>query len=375
MRASERRAAIERELRLTGKVNVAELARAMATSPISIRRDLNTLVERGVARRIHGGAIAVGQRQPTPPTPRPRPVRRPGAEGTPTTIGLLVPSARYYYAGVLDGVKAAAAQTRVRVVLAVSGYSQAEERSQIQRLVQRGVDAIVATPAQVARDDAATYDLLRDLPLPVVLMERDGGDEYALLDSVRSDHAYGARMAFGRLAGAGHRAVMLVCAEDTATSAWLHAGFEARRELFDPARTERMAIPSAPEYAPELRTRIDEVLDRCAELGVTGAVVHPDVAAILMAQRARERGIDIPRELEIIAYDDEVAALADPPLDAIAPPKHEVGRLALRLAIERARTSPTGALPRHIALPPSLVLRGMGLRDESGAGHETGAIL
>ncbi|GAB2455882.1 substrate-binding domain-containing protein [Xylanimonas ulmi] len=367
MRATERRAAIERELRLTGKVSVAELAKAMSTSPISIRRDLNTLVERGVARRVHGGAIAVGERTTAPG--RPRPVRRPGAVDTrPITIGLVIPSARYYFTGVLDGVKAAAAQTRVRVVLAVSGYSGEEERSQIRRLVDRGVQALVVTPAQIVANDAETYRALVDLPLPVVLMERDGGDEYAALDSVRSDHAYGARMAFGRLAGVGHRAVMLVCAERTATAGWLRAGFEATRDQFDVA--ERVAIPSAPEFDPELRQRVDEALDRCVELGVTGALVHPDVAAILMAQRARERGIDTPGGLEIIAYDDEVAALADPALDAVAPPKDEVGRLALRLAFERARTSRNGALPRHIALPPTLVLRGLTLRPAPSAGPE-----
>jgi DNA-binding LacI/PurR family transcriptional regulator len=61
--------------------------------------------------------------------------------------------------------------------------------------------------------------------------------------------------------------------------------------------------------------------------------------------------------LTVIAYDDEVAALADPPLDAVAPPKREVGRLALRLALERAHNGTEIITPRHITVPPALVLR------------------
>lgn len=361
MRAAERRAAIERELGITGRVSVASLARALSASPISIRRDLNALVERGIARRVHGGAVAVGVQ----PGGRPPMARRPPApRGDPGMIGLVVPSSRYYYMGILEGVKIAAAEARVRVVLAVSGYSLEQERTQIRRLVDRGVKGLVVTPSETATRDPRTYEMLRDLPLPVVLMERDGGDEFAMLDSVRSDHVFGARTAFQQLADAGHRAVALVCAEGTPTAGWLHTGFEAKRALFDEGRTARIDIVSAPEYSPELREQIDEVLDRFIELGITGALVHSDVAAGVLAQRARERGIAVPSQLEIIAYDDEVAALADPPLDAIAPRKHEVGRLALKLLLERAAETDGEIVPRHIVLPPALVLRAHAAEEE-----------
>ncbi len=350
MRAAERRIAIERELNVTGRVNVAALARQLAVSPISIRRDLNLLVDSGVARRVHGGAIAV---QP-PSEPRPPIVRRrPSAASTHGIIGLVVPSSRYYYTGVLEGVKDAAIEAGVRVALMVSGYSVDEEHAQIKRLVDRGVIAVIVTPAQIPQRNTETYEMLRELSVPVVLMERDGGDEYAILDSVRSDHELGTRLAFRQLAEDGHRHVALVAAEGTATSGWLRAGFESARALFDSGSAEHMSIPSAPEYAPELIERIETVLDRFAERGTTAAVVHSDVAAGVLAERARERGLP----LTVIAYDDEVAALADPPLDAVAPPKREVGRLALRLALERAHNGTEIITPRHITVPPALVLR------------------
>src|SRR5699024_793703 len=126
--------------------------------------------------------------------------------------------------------------------------------------------------------DASTYRLLQELAVPVVLMERDGGDEFAGLDSVRSDHALGARIAFQRLADLGHRAVALVCADATPTAGWLRAGFDAKRRLFDTRRSEHFAIASVPEYEPAMHARIEEILDRFAARGLTGALVQSDVA-------------------------------------------------------------------------------------------------
>ena len=44
-------------LRLHGRVNVATAATEFGTAEMTVRRDLDVLVERGVARRVRGGAV------------------------------------------------------------------------------------------------------------------------------------------------------------------------------------------------------------------------------------------------------------------------------------------------------------------------------
>src|SRR5450432_4842056 len=44
-------------LRLHGRVDVATAAAEFGTAEMTIRRDLDVLVERGVARRVRGGAV------------------------------------------------------------------------------------------------------------------------------------------------------------------------------------------------------------------------------------------------------------------------------------------------------------------------------
>lgn len=59
MYAEERRQAIAARTRRDGRVDVAELAAELDVTPETIRRDLTDLEERGVLRRVHGGAIAM----------------------------------------------------------------------------------------------------------------------------------------------------------------------------------------------------------------------------------------------------------------------------------------------------------------------------
>jgi DeoR/GlpR family transcriptional regulator of sugar metabolism len=58
----ERRDLILDRLRTSGSVLVADLAGALATSEMTIRRDLKALEAEGMVRRIHGGALLVSSR-------------------------------------------------------------------------------------------------------------------------------------------------------------------------------------------------------------------------------------------------------------------------------------------------------------------------
>ncbi len=65
--AEERQQSILEQLRRQGKVTVEELTSAFHVSPPTIRADLTRLEERGLLRRTHGGAIALGNTLYEPP--------------------------------------------------------------------------------------------------------------------------------------------------------------------------------------------------------------------------------------------------------------------------------------------------------------------
>ncbi|GAA1741417.1 DeoR/GlpR family DNA-binding transcription regulator [Aeromicrobium alkaliterrae] len=58
MYASERRTALAHKLRVDGRVSVVDAATEFGVSGETVRRDLAALERHGVARRVHGGAVA-----------------------------------------------------------------------------------------------------------------------------------------------------------------------------------------------------------------------------------------------------------------------------------------------------------------------------
>jgi DeoR family transcriptional regulator, fructose operon transcriptional repressor len=65
--AEERQRAIVEHLRQQGKITVEAMTVVFGVSPPTIRADLTRLEERGLLRRTHGGAIAVGSTLYEPP--------------------------------------------------------------------------------------------------------------------------------------------------------------------------------------------------------------------------------------------------------------------------------------------------------------------
>ena len=58
--ADERRRWLTERLRAVGSVTLAQAAESLGVSEMTIRRDLDELQERGAARRVRGGAMAMG---------------------------------------------------------------------------------------------------------------------------------------------------------------------------------------------------------------------------------------------------------------------------------------------------------------------------
>ena len=58
MLASQRRARILQQVQDTGAVRVADLVVALGVSDMTVRRDIESLAQRGLLERVHGGAVA-----------------------------------------------------------------------------------------------------------------------------------------------------------------------------------------------------------------------------------------------------------------------------------------------------------------------------
>lgn len=352
-----RESAAERHDRLLGLVRdrgsarVSELASQLGVSPVTVRRDVEELAGRGLLDRVHGSVSWPRDAGSAP---------GPGGAGGGLVLGMLAPSATYYFAEVIRGAHEAAARAGARLILRISDYRPQEDHARTRGLLSAGAEGLLVAPGwQHPGDPSAFGDWISSLPVPTVLLERrpTAGSPLDGLDRVCSDHAHGVLLAVRHLVRLGHGAPLLMARADSPTALAVRSGYaEALATLG--LRVPQDVIESVPaEQAPEAFEDAVQALREAVGSGVaTAALIHNDVDAIQVVQRLAELDVRVPQDLALIAYDDEVAALADTPLTAVAPPKREVGRHATELLVERLGQE-AGAPRRHLTLLPQLRVR------------------
>ncbi|SDJ59784.1 substrate-binding domain-containing protein [Streptomyces indicus] len=344
-------------VRERGSIRVAELAQALGVSPVTLRRDVETLAAQGKIQRMHGAVVWPGGAAEQAP----RQAAAADAEGL--VIGLVVPTNNYYYPEVVRGVREVVEAHGARITIGITNYLPGEDVEQAKRLIAAGVDGLLITPTWDEGAPRGTEGAwVADFGVPTVLMERwaPHGHPAAALDRVRSDHGHGAAEAVRHLVSLGHRSVGLVL-RNSPTARHLKFGHAAAVEALGLDRLPD--LPFEQESALHHGEHFDRAFGYLCELiddhGVTAALIHSDTDALTLIPRLQARGIRVPEDLAVVAYDDEVAGLADQPLTAVGPAKREVGARAAELLLARLTADP-GADPgprQHIDLLPELRVR------------------
>lgn len=346
----QRRERILAQLRENGSVSVSALARQLGVSELTVRRDVNTLAQQGLVTRVHGGAtlrsiLDTTRIAASGPAPR-------------YVVGMVVPSLDYYWPQVVNGARAEAARLRTTLLLRASTYDARDQRRQVEALLRTpALDGLIVAPDTSGEEALDTLRWLDALPVPVVLAERRVPAEAAelRLDSVASDHEVGAGLAVRHLHRAGHTRIGLFTQRDNPSRGPVEAGWRSALETLglpaDAARLDGIRLD-----APGRDEAMDDALELLERTRTSAVVVLPDPQALALEQHALDRGIRVPHDLAIVAYDDDVARFGDPAITAIRPPKESVGREAVHLLVSRIEADEVR--PTHrVRLGPELHVR------------------
>ena len=364
MLVAQRHELLVGELERSGVLRITELADRLRVSRATIRRDLMELEAEGRVTRVRGGALLSTPRPEGPtaeqsaPPPASAPPAGPPGSVPELSLGLMVPSATYYYPRAVAGVRAVAARRNARVMIGLTDYAQSRDLAQIAELAEAGAHGLLVALTGDHLLPAGTLDRLRAGGLPFVLMERQPENPYEPCEFVASDHRQGAFAAVRHLVGLGHDRVGLFT-NGSPTAPLVAEGHAA-------AVTGLGLRPSAPTVdsgRPTLGTaeatrHYDRFIKECLASGTRAALVHSDQDAIELIRRMRTAGLRTPDDIALIAYDDEIAALAEVPLTAVAPAKHELGELAAQLLLDRLRAPDPEDVPvRQLFVQPRLIVR------------------
>jgi DNA-binding LacI/PurR family transcriptional regulator len=377
-----RRAQLLDALHRQGTVRVADLVGTLGVTAVTVRRDIAQLAAEGLVQRVHGGATLVrrddadsagaassrgaaadgadgasaGSRG-NGTDPLVGPSDDAGAPSPDRAVGMLVPSLDYYWPGVVRGAEEEARSLGMRVVLRGSSYESDDDRPHLERLLaSSGADGLLVAPNMSSPRADEVVAWLAGSGVPVVLVERTAtvGPHHEAVESVVTDHAHGAAMAVRHLAGLGHRRVGLVLSAKSPTARHVRAGWEqASEECGLESGTVDARVPE--QRDPEWDRAIDAILDRCLETTTTALLVHSDPEAMAVVQRCEDRGLAVPGDLSVVAYDDEVAGFFSPALTAVRPPRTSVGRAAVSLLA--ARLADPDRPTHRVVISPTLRIR------------------
>ncbi|WP_217140345.1 substrate-binding domain-containing protein [Streptomyces sp. AC627_RSS907] len=348
-----RRQRILAAVQARGTARVRDLADELQVSVVTVRRDVEELTREGRLRRGHG---VVRSTLPAPDAP-------PDAAAAGDRVAVVVPARHSYLNETLHGARTVLEGAGVRIALHLAPQASGAERPLVERALADGAHGLLIAPRWRGRaEEEADHEWLAALGVPTVLMERRPwrGSALHALDSVCSDHWYGARLAVEHLVGLGHRRIVFATRHDSPTARSLRAAFAeiARAHPLVERWAWALIAPEAGADGPYSADETAELPALLRKVGATATVLHGDVDALMIVQRLAEEAVRVPRDCSVVAYDDVVAGLGSPPLTAVSPPKTEVGRMAAELLLQRLSEPPGSGPGRRVELLPRLMVRG-----------------
>lgn len=320
-----------------------ELIQETGLSLTTVRRAYEALVAEELVTRRRGAGSFVAERRPARETRQGR-------------VGILIPETALYYAKVLQGLESTLAARRVSLSLATSSYEEQREREALQSMLADGVQGIIVAPTFRAgweSENLRRVEALQALKVPIVLLERSLPELGAADPSehVVSDHAGGAFDAMQHLLGLGHERIGLVLRRAPHTAPGIRAGY---RTACEADGLDQVVI--AEEMEAWDAERADRALAELRAHDCTAALVFGDREAALIESAASRQGLEVPGQLALVSYDDELAEIAEVPLTAMSPAKFHLGATAAEVMLRRlenGRSSPV----LQIKLRPHLVVR------------------
>jgi LacI family repressor for deo operon, udp, cdd, tsx, nupC, and nupG len=331
-----------RGARPAGLVDVARLARVSPST---------------ASRAIRGGAVSADRRERVlraaaelAYVPLPAAVRLSSGRGR--TVGIVVPTAgRWFFVEVV----AAAARTLREAgydLLVFEGGNHGPGRLPVAGELRSKVDAVVLVASAGSDDGLAA---LRDLGIPAVVV---GGP----LDGaarVGVDDEDGAATAVRHLLLLGHRDIAMIAGQPAA--GFNRGATDARRAGFRRALEEAGITPcpdrvvSRPWGVAGGAAAMEQLLsgDRLP----TAVFAESDEMAFGALRVLRRAGLDVPRDISVIGFDDhEMAEAFD--LTTVAQSVAQQGHAAAGLLLELLGRGGHPAPAAGVRLPTRLVVRG-----------------
>lgn len=244
-----------------------------------------------------------------------------------------------------------AVQHHYEILIASTMNDPERMKSSVRRMIERRVEGVAVMT--FGMEDLLLEDLkLREVPLAFV----DVGPPRPRVSNIRIDYLSGIRQAVQHLAALRHREIAFISGPRTLKSA------AAREQAFLQSMKEIGLHPD-----PRLIVEGDHTLEgghrACAGLlsggrKATAILCSNDLTAMGVMRRSYELGIQIPKDLSVIGFDDiRLAQFSLPPLTTVQMSQSELARLAFSSLLAEVGREVPSTRGTEYELRTALVLR------------------
>ncbi|MDX2187343.1 MAG: LacI family DNA-binding transcriptional regulator [Opitutaceae bacterium] len=340
-----------------GRVTIREVAKLAGVSPSTVSLVLNGKVDRMSAEtheRVMQAVSDLGYAT--------NQMARGLKVGYVPMIGLVVPTVANPFWGEFARIVENAAMARNHQVLLCNSERVAErERRYVESLLARGITGIIlgSSPLSLKHLAGATKRGLK-----VVAFDRMvSGEGEVTLDSVSVENAHGISLATQHLIDLGHKRIGFVSGPVSSTS---------RRDRLEGfmQTMQRSGLPVPPESVwmegppPGLPDEEATEIGRIAALSLlrrdnrpTAIIAINDMTAVGVYAGARELGMNIPRDLSVVGFDDiHLCKIVSPQLTTVRQPLEQLILSAVELLFARMSGESVEDAKQR-TFPPSLVVR------------------
>ncbi|WP_457576984.1 LacI family DNA-binding transcriptional regulator [Desulfomarina sp.] len=266
------------------------------------------------------------------------------------TIGLIIPTINNpVFAESTRGVQDYADRNNIQVLLGNTYYRYEQEEKLVETFREKQVDGLVIT---TTNPRGAILKTLVDEEIPFVLLYSTV--KKGPMTVVGVDNYRGGYRATEHLVNLGHRRIGMVAGRFSISDRSFHRWHGYRQCLKNNKISYDKALLVQTDYSlTGGRDAVKKLLS--LEDPPTAFFCSNDFLALGAMKGARELGLQLPRDLSIVGFDDiRIASYVIPELTTIRQPAYDIGKLGAELLFQRIRGC---TKPVHRMLDLSLIVR------------------
>ena len=264
------------------------------------------------------------------------------------TVGVLVPEiSEGYSTAVLGGIEDALLKEGLFYFVASHRHHAELLEAYPRLMISRAVDGIIAVDTKLSAH----------IPVPMVAVSGHWHNPHVI--SVELDHRQAAQQALEHLQKLGHQRIAFIKGQvfSSDTSRRWKAIREVAGKLGIRLYPELIVQLRSPDPGPEPgHTATQELLSR--KCPFSAIFSFNDVSAIGAMSALREAGLQVPRDVSVVGFDDVLfAATSHPPLTTVRQPLRQMGQMAATTLLAMIRNDGHLKTGSVITVYPELVVR------------------